>query len=526
MCKVAIYCRLSDEDKNKINFLDDSESIQNQKNMLYQYATEHGWEIYKIYSDDDYSGLDNERPEWNQMLKDAESRKFNIILCKSQSRFTRDMELVEKYLHHKFIDWDIRFIGLADHSDTSDKGNKKQRQIMGLTNEWYSEDISDNIRAVFFVKRKEGKFIGSFATYGYAKAPDDKNQLIVDEDAAQVVRMIFDWYLEGYGTQHIACMLNEKGIPNPTKFKQCKGLNYRNASQKNDLGLWNKTTVKRILKNEMYIGNMIQGKRKKVSYKSKKIVSTSSKQWFRVENMHEPIIQKNKFFEIQRRISERQRATCEGQAHIFSTKVRCADCGSMMNKVTAFKGNERLYSYLRCKMYAASGNKALCTSHAIRLDLLQDIVIEKLRDYFSRYTDESSIAHNLSENSAINNRIKRMQNEIGSIEMQLLQNTQVLKNLCFDKVKGQVTEEQFIELNRSISADKLMLSKRKEDIGKQIHALNMKPKDADQWIDIVKRYKDFKELTHAMVGELIDCIEIGEKNRETGDQKVKIHWLF
>ena len=526
MSKVAIYCRLSDEDKNKTNSLDDSESIQNQKNMLNKYAIEQEWDIYKIYSDDDYSGLDKERPEWTQMLKDAESRKFSIVLCKSQSRFTRDMELVEKYLHNKFIEWGIRFIGLTDNSDTSNKGNKKQRQIVGLTNEWYCEDVSENIRAVFDVKRKEGKFIGSFAAYGYVKDPENKNHLIADEDAARVVRMIFDWYLEGYGTQHIAFMLNESGISNPTKYKQDAGLNFINSSQNNDLGLWNKTTVKHILKNEMYIGNMVQGKRKKVSYKSKKIVSTSRNQWFKVENTHEPIVEKSIFFEVQRRISERQRATCEGQAHIFSTKVRCADCGSTMNKVTTFRGNKRLYSYLRCKIYATSANKALCTSHVIRLDLLHNIIIEKLREYISHYFDEGNIAESLQSNSDINYRIKKLQNEISILGKQMLQSTQMLKNLYFDKVKGQITAEQFTELNKSISADKAALTKRKEDIEKWINKLNEKSTHKDKWFDILKQYQDIKELTHTMVGELIDFIEIGERNKETGEQRIKIHWLF
>ena len=397
MIKVAIYCRLSDEDKNKINISDDSESIQNQKTLLTKYAIQYEWDIYKIYSDDDYSGLDKDRPEWNQMLNDAETKKFNIVLCKSQSRFTRDMELVEKYLHNKFVKWGIRFIGLTDNSDTSNKGNKKQRQIMGLTNEWYCEDVSENIRAVFNFKRNEGQFIGSFASYGYLKDPKNKNKLIIDEEAVQVIKIIFNWYLEGYGTQHIAYMLNEKGYPNPTKYKQDAGLNFKNSSANNDYGLWNKTTVKRILKNEMYIGNMVQGKRKKVNYKSKKIVSTSKDQWIRAENTHDPIIEKGIFDEVQRRISERQRSTGEGQAHIFSTKVRCADCGSAMNKVTAFRGNERLYSYLRCKIYATAANKNLCTSHAIRLDILQDTVTERLRVYINNYLDETSIANAINK---------------------------------------------------------------------------------------------------------------------------------
>lgn len=154
MIKVAIYCRLSDEDKDKVISTKDSESIKNQKNILIKYAAQQGWSIYKIYSDDDFSGLDNQRPAWNEMIKDAKERKFNIILCKSQSRFTRDMEVVEKYLHNKFIEWGIRFIGLTDNSDTLNKGNKKQRQINGLVNEWYCEDVSENIKSVFDMKRR------------------------------------------------------------------------------------------------------------------------------------------------------------------------------------------------------------------------------------------------------------------------------------------------------------------------------------------------------------------------------------
>lgn len=526
MSKVAIYCRLSDEDRNKTNSFDDSESIQNQKNMLTKYAIEKEWNIYKIYSDDDYSGLDKDRPEWNQMLREAETKKFNIILCKSQSRFTRDMELVEKYIHNMFVEWGTRFIGLTDNSDTLNKGNKKQRQIMGLTNEWYCEDVSENIRAVFDIKRNEGKFIGSFATYGYMKDPENKNKLLIDEDAAHVVIMIFNWYLEGYGTQHIAFMLNEKAISNPTKYKQDAGLNFRNSSMNNNLGLWNKTTVKRILKNEMYIGNMIQGKRKKVSYKSKKIISTSKDQWIKVENTHEPIIEKRMFYEVQRRISERQRSTGEGKAHIFSTRVRCADCGSTMNKVTAFKGSEKLYSYLRCKIYAASGKKGFCTSHAIRLDLLQGIITEKLKEYINNYLDETNVAHRLQAESDISSRIKSLQIDITNIEKQLQQSTQVLKSLYLDKMKGNITNEQFIELKRGFSIDNDRLIKRKEDIEKLIDELGENSRNFDKWVEIVKQYKEFKELTHTMITEFIEYIEISEKSKETGEQKVKIHWKF
>ena len=159
MMNVAIYCRLSDEDKNKRLATDDSESIQNQKSMLIAYALDRGWNIYKIYSDDDYSGADRNRPDFCRMLVDCENGKIDIVLCKTQSRFSRDMEIIEKYIHGKFLEWNIRFISIVDHADTEIKGNKKQRQINGLVNEWYLEDVSENVKRTLHHKMKKGEFV-------------------------------------------------------------------------------------------------------------------------------------------------------------------------------------------------------------------------------------------------------------------------------------------------------------------------------------------------------------------------------
>ena len=167
--RAAIYCRLSKEDEHKTG---ESESIQNQKSMLIEYAVQKGFDIYQIYSDEDYSGIDRDRPAFNAMLEAARQHKFDVVLAKTQSRFTRDMELVEKYLHGKFVEWGIRFIAVVDHVDTDDRANKKSRQINGLVNEWYLEDLSNNVRSVLDHKRREGQYIASFALYGYRKDPD------------------------------------------------------------------------------------------------------------------------------------------------------------------------------------------------------------------------------------------------------------------------------------------------------------------------------------------------------------------
>lgn len=246
-----------DEDKRQ----NESESIQNQKTLLVRYAVEQGWDIYRIYCDEDYSGADSLRPDFNRMLEAAEEKSFQIILCKSQSRFTRDMELVEKYIHGLFPIWGIRFIALADNADTENKGNKKARQINGLINEWYLEDLSENIRMVFDMKRRQGQYIGGFPLYGYRRDPMDKHHLLVDPEAA-VVRWIFQFAMDGYGKQQIAKMLNDRGIANPTRYKAEHGWS-SNHPYRCEHGLWSKQTVRRILRNEMYLGNMVQGRTKR-----------------------------------------------------------------------------------------------------------------------------------------------------------------------------------------------------------------------------------------------------------------------
>ena len=197
--RVGIYCRLSDEDRFKKDKNDDSESIANQKSMLLKYALNKNWEVVNVYSDDDYSGADINRPKFNELIKDCEDGKIDIVLCKTQSRFSRDMEIIEKYLHNKFIEWNVRFISIVDNADTSIESNKKSRQINGLINEWYLEDLSQNIKRSLKNKREDGLFVGSFAPYGYMKSSENKYKLVIDLVASKVVKDIFKMYENGYG---------------------------------------------------------------------------------------------------------------------------------------------------------------------------------------------------------------------------------------------------------------------------------------------------------------------------------------
>ena len=227
--RVVLYLRLSKEDLDKCGG-DNSESIINQRLLLTDHALAQGWTVVDTYIDDDYSGLYDDRPAFDRLIRDSKLGKFDIVLCKSQSRFTRNMEHLEKYLHHDFVLLGIRFVALADGVDTEVEGNKKTRQIYGLTNEWYSEDLSRNIRSVFRAKMKAGQFLGSFAPYGYLRDPEDRHQFVIDEYAAGVVRDVFKWKLEGISAGDIAVRLTGAGIPTPMDYKRSQGMRYSTSS--------------------------------------------------------------------------------------------------------------------------------------------------------------------------------------------------------------------------------------------------------------------------------------------------------
>lgn len=308
--KAAIYVRLSEEDRDKRNPFDDSRSITNQKELLRNYARERDWEIYDIYCDDDYTGADRNRPQFRRLIEDAKRGEFDIILCKTLSRFTREIELVEKYIHGLFPLWGVRFISVVDNADSFDRKSKKARQISGLINEWYLEDMSENIKSVLTDRRRAGKHIGAFALYGYKKDPHIKGGLVCDTDAAEIVKKVFFLYSEGFSMTFIANMLNSEGVPSPKEYKREKGEKYKNS--KKESNIWRYPAISKMLRNEMYIGNMVQGRFASESYKTKRNRPQPRDRWLIVENTHEAIIDRETWEAVQKRLSHSRRAESTG----------------------------------------------------------------------------------------------------------------------------------------------------------------------------------------------------------------------
>lgn len=517
--RCAIYCRLSREDDEKSM---ESESIQNQKSMLIKYAEEQGWDIYKIYCDEDFSGTDSLRPDFIKMIADAKTHRFDIILCKTQSRFTRDMELVEKYIHGKFPIWKIRFIALVDNVDTDVKGNKKARQINGLINEWYLEDLSENIKTVFDYKRKNGIHIGSFPLYGYEKHPSEKGKLVIDSYAAEVVRNIFHLSLNGYGKARIASMLNDMDILNPTKYKQMRGWNYVNGGEKAELSLWNKTTISRILHNEMYLGTMVQGRRYKPSYKSNVLIELPPESWIKVENTHEAIIERETFEQIQKQMEKRTRTDGSGAFHVLSKKVFCLDCGSTMSKTTnEYKGIKR--AYLRCQLSARTSNGKMCSRHSIRLDDLIEIIENKIREYIECCRAQIDLSRIIKDNQLDTPEIK-LQFDLQSIQNEIKKRSAALRALYLDKAAGIIETNEFIEMKEAFHEEKIKLEKQAIYLSKKVNHSSIV--DENTKCTALNAFLDFETLSYALIHLFIKKIEIGEKDPISGTQHIIIHWNF
>lgn len=509
----AIYTRLSKEDEDKRQ--SESESIQNQKALLLRYARQQGWSVYHIYCDEDYSGADRLRPDFNRMLEAAQAGKFQVLLCKSQSRFTRDMELVEKYIHGLFPLWGIRFIAVADHADSQIKGNKKARQINGLVNEWYLEDLSENIRMVFDLKRQQGQYIGGFPVYGYRKDPENKHHLLIDPEAAEVVRQIFRWSLEGQGRQRIAAQLNAQGLPSPARYKAERGCG---PPVPDSDGRWNKTTVWRILRNEVYTGVMVQGRSKKLSYKSPCCISLPPEQWYRVPGTHEAIIDPESFQAVQRGLALRSRSDGTGTVHPLAGLVHCLDCGSTMCKSSNGKSGAARVDYLRCKRYADSGTQRLCTRHSIRLDHLLELLAARIRSYAERWFSWDALPPPPEDH-----RRDDLLQEQSTLRGQLTRRETALQELYLDKASQLISEAQFLQLNQAFLQEKQQLEQRLRRVEK---ALDQSAAAGDTPHETVQALQALGPLPRELALLLIANVEIGERNEASGEQIIHIQWRF
>lgn len=521
MPQVGIYCRLSIEDRDKLKN-DDSQSIQNQKSMLRDYCRAHDWDIFDIYCDDGYSGIDRNRPEFKRLITDCEKGKINIVLCKDQSRFSRDTVIVEQYINDKFLEWGVRFVGVADNTDSESESYGTMRLFTSAYNEMYVRDISSKIRKTLSYKRQQGQFIGSFAPYGYSIATDDKHRLIIDKNSAPVVRRIFEMYTQGEGYRKIVRELNECGILSPSAYKQQTGSNYVNcnASSSSSKGLWTQSTIAAILRNEMYTGTLVQGKSHNISYKNKKKKKVPPEDWVRIPNAHEAIIDIKTWDAAQERLRGRVRAGHTLQTlSPLSGKVKCEICGRPMKRNVYYNKAKTIKYYgLQCASYK-TGAMNCPNTKSISGKVLEQKILDELNSIVNNYcqTDKIEITDIQKEKTqAIENQLCSLQKQQNTAENRL---TQMYK----DKLDGLISAEDFALFRDKLSQEEARLSESVSKLEKQLESLRSHQKNEENQRDIIEKYLHFTELTRNAADEFIDCIEIGQA-AENGEREIHIHW--
>ena len=521
--RVGIYLRLSNEDSNKTNKNDDSESIKNQRNMLIDYINKHPFfTLIDEYCDEDLSGAGTYRPEFERLIRDCENRKLDIVLCKSQSRFSRDMEIVERYINNKFKEWNIRFIGLSDNADTEVLGNKKSRQINGLVNEWYLEDVSNNIRSAFNSKMKQGEFISPFASFGYEISKENNNKLIIDPVASLIVKEIFNLYLTGLGFTGIAKYLNDKNIPSPSLYKYQKGIKLNIVSiRPREKIKWTTNAIKTILTNELYLGHLIQGKRTTISYKNHKIRKKDKSEWIKILNTHEAIIDKEIFNKVQILMKERTKPMkINGIVHLFSGKVYCLECNHYMRKKNSLK-----HEYLVCSSNRDGYNDCI-NKESIRYDELESLILNSINKKIKSFYDEEILEKMSSKNkeSRFTQKINSLEKQKENIEKELSKTRNYLKSLYEDKVNGVITKEQFTDLINSYNENENKYINQIKSINNEITYYKMKEDSLINNKKIFRKYQNIKKLNKTIIDEFIDKIYIGKINGN--NREIQIKWNF
>lgn len=518
---MGIYCRLSIEDRDR-SAAGSSQSIQNQKAMLRDYCREREWEIYDIYADDGYSGIDRSRPEFTRLLHDCETGHIDIVLCKDQSRFSRDTIVIEQYINDKFLEWGVRFIGVADNADTDSESYSTMRLFTSAYNEMYVKDISSKIRRTLAYKREQGQFIGSFAPYGYSIDPADKHHLVIDEETAPVVRLIFELYISGEGYRRIVQRLNGEGIASPTEYKRLTGSNYvnSNAGAGNSHGMWTQSTVAKILANEMYTGTLVQGKSHHISYKNKKRKNVEPADWIRIPDAHEAVIDMETWERSQERLNSHTRVGKRSQElSPLSGKVRCAVCGRPMKRSVYYNKAKTIKYYgLQCATYKTGAMNCSNTKSISGL-ILEKHILGELNAVVEKYcqTDEIQLADIRTE------QLKTLEKKLNALDEKQAAARERLIRMYRDKLDGVISEEDYALFRGSLSAEEQALAVQTEEVTNQIEECRKYCENAEGQSALIEKYTHFDKLTRSIADEFIELVEIGMTG-ENGGREIHIHW--
>lgn len=441
---VAIYLRLSRDDGDTDGDKIESNSISSQRDMIRSYIKkQNNMEIYDIYVDDGYSGVNLDRPEFHRMMKDIEARKIDCVIVKDLSRLGRDYIEAGRLIQKTFPAFSVRFIALTDHFDSLTADDNEISLVVpvkNFVNDSYSRDISCKVRSHQKIKRENGDFIGAFAIYGYKKCENNRNQLVPDNYAADIVRKIFAWKIEGYSNLAIANRLDDLGILCPMEYKKMCGEKFQTGFVTRVKAKWSAVAVKRILTNENYTGTLVQGKEEKINYKVKKSVRKPEEEWTKVQDAQEAIVSKEDFNIVQDLLLIDTRAgNGSEKTHKYAGLLFCGDCmEQMIRRVNHYKGKETV------SFICATKNKnGECSRHAILEETLNHIVLTGLRQQVSLFLDKSNVMRSLEQMKVNFEEVVVFQKEMERLHREQDRYLGLRAGLYEDMKKQIITEEDF-----------------------------------------------------------------------------------
>ena len=504
--KTALYCRLSQDD----GIEGDSNSIQNQKSILRKFAEDHHFPSPCFYVDDGFSGGNFQRPAFQQMISDMENGEIGIIVTKDLSRLGRNQLHTGLYIEERFPMFGVRYIAINDNVDTDSSESNDLMPFKNLFNEWFIRDTSRKIRAVLKAKAERGERLGTRAPYGYRKDPDTK-KLIVDEEAAAIVRRIFAMCAGGSGPSQIARILKKEQILTPTMYAYTRfGMNHTCLDTAHPYN-WSDSAIANLLENEIYLGNTVNMKYSTKSYKDKRRVEHPREECMVFENTHPALITREVWDIVQRVRKNKRRLTKMEEQNKYSGLVFCADCGSNMVLHRAHTMSAS-YNHFTCRTYKKDGEA--CTGHYIRECVLDEIVLEDLRRVTSaaREHPEKFAAYIGSKQSAeLQREIRRQEKELAAMRKRKAELDAIFKKLYEDSVLGRITTEQFQMLSGSYTEEQNLITVGIPQKESEIQHLRETVSGTDSFLDKAKRYTDITELTPELLRLFIEKIVVHEK---------------
>ena len=539
----ALYERLSHDDEQS----GDSNSIVNQKKMLERFATEQGFTNFRHYTDDGWSGTNFDRPDWKRMLADIEDGTVGCVIVKDMSRIGRNYLEVGFYTEVLFRKKNVRFIAISNNVDSAlNDGSNEFAPFLNIMNEWYVRDTSRKIKSVLHNKGMDGKHLTSNAIYGYKKDPDDPDLWIIDEEAAAVVRRIYQLIIEGNGPMQVARILKDEKVERPSYYLAKQGLGTcRGSCDMSRPYTWTATTVSDIVKKPEYMGHTVNFRTKKLSYKDKNSVHNSPEDWIIFENTQEAIVDEETWLTVQKIRETKHRPNKKGDINPLTGLIYCADCGAKMfnhrtggyekkdkdgnptGKYTNAQDNYTCSTYSKAK--SKFENK--CTQHHVRTDVVRDLLLETIKatssyvkEHEAEFIEKVRGATELqqeSEAKALKKRLSREQKRINELNI-------LIKKIYEDNVNGKLSDKRFEMLLADYEAEQSELELSVEAMERSLNEYQENTDNVDKFVELVRKFTDFTELTTPMIHEFVDKIVVHEADKSTGDriQQIDIYLKY